>query len=134
MKLLLDTHILLWALADDPRLPVKARKMIVNPDNEIYYSIVSPWEVEIKRGAHPKEMPIGAQELVRFCIESGFQRLPVREEHIYFLRTLHRPETAPPHHDPFDRIMVCQCMADNLVFLTHDSLIAGYDEPCVFAV
>jgi len=134
MKLLLDTHILLWALADDPRLPVKARKMIENPDNEIYYSIVSPWEVEIKRGAHPKEMPIGAQELVRFCIESGFQRLPVREEHIYFLRTLHRPETAPPHHDPFDRIMVCQCAVDNLVFLTHDSLIADYDEPCVFAV
>ena len=134
MKLLLDTHILLWTLADDPRLPVKARKMIENPDNEIYYSIVSPWEVEIKRGAHPKEMPIGAQELVRFCIESGFQRLPVREEHIYFLRTLHRPETAPPHHDPFDRIMVCQCAVDNLVFLTHDSLIADYDEPCVFAV
>ena len=134
MKLLLDTHILLWALTDDPRLPVKARKMIENPDNEIYYSIVSPWEVEIKRGAHPKEMPIGAQELVRFCIESGFQRLPVREEHICFLRTLHRPETAPPHHDPFDRIMVCQCAVDNLVFLTHDSLIADYDEPCVFAV
>ena len=134
MKLLLDTHILLWALADDPRLPAKARKMIENPDHEVFYSIISPWEVEIKRMAHPKEMSIGAQELVQYCIESGFQRVPVREEHIYLLRTLHRVENAPPHHDLFDRIMVCQCLADDLVFLTHDSLIAGYDEPCIFAV
>lgn len=134
MKILLDTHILLWALADDPRLPAKARKMIENTDNGVFYSIISPWEVEIKRMAHPKEMSIGAQALVQFCIESGFQRVPVREEHIYLLRTLHRAENAPPHHDPFDRIMVCQCIADDLVFLTHDSLIAGYDEPCIFTV
>ena len=134
MKILLDTHILLWTLADDPKLPIKARKMIENPDNGVFYSIVSPWEVEIKRNAHPKEMPIGAQELIQFCIESGFQRLPVREEHIYYLHKLHRAEGTPPHHDPFDRIMVCQCIAENLVFLTHDSLIAGYDEPCIFVV
>ena len=64
MKLLLDTHILLWALADDPHLPAKARKLIENPDNEVFYSIISPWEVEIKRMAHPKEMSIGVQALV----------------------------------------------------------------------
>lgn len=134
MKVLLDTHILLWAILDDPKLPIKARKLIENPENEIFYSIVSPWEVEIKRIAHPTAMPIGAEELVRYCIESGFQKLPIREEHIFRLRTLQRDTDQPPHHDPFDRIMICQCMADDLIFVTHDTLISGYNEPCIIAV
>ena len=134
MKVMLDTHILLWAITDDPKLPIKARKLIENPDNEIFYSIVSPWEVEIKKIAHPAAMPIGAKELVRYCIESGFQRLPIREEHIFLLGSLERAPGTAPHHDPFDRIMICQCMSDDLIFVTHDTLIPGYNEPCIFAV
>ena len=60
MKILLDTHILLWAISNDARLLEKARKLI---ENEIYYSIVSLWEVEIKRLAHPEVMPISAEQL-----------------------------------------------------------------------
>ena len=134
MNILLDTHILLWALADDPRLPPKARKLIENPDNEVYYSIVSPWEVEITHLARPEAMTLGAEELVGYCAESGFRRLSLREEHFFLLKSLQREPDAPPHRDPFDRIMVCQCAADNLLFVTHDALVAGYTEPCILLV
>lgn len=63
MKILLDTHILLWAISNDSKLPEMARKLIENEENEIYYSIVSLWEVELKRLAHPDAMPVLAEEL-----------------------------------------------------------------------
>lgn len=134
MKVLLDTHILLWTLTNDARLPVKARKMIENPDHVIYYSILSPWEVEIKRMAHPNAMPIGSADLVKYCIESGFQQMPLREEHIFKLSSLQRGDVEPPHRDPFDRMMICQCITEDALFVTHDSLIAGYLEPCIVFV
>ena len=61
MKILLDTHILLWAISNDSKLPEMARKLIENEENEIYYSIVSLWEVELKRLAHPTAMPVSAE-------------------------------------------------------------------------
>ena len=72
MKLLLDTHILLWTLLGDDRLSKPARDAIADEGNDVYYSIVSPWEVEIKRMAHPDEMDLTAEELVKYARESGF--------------------------------------------------------------
>ena len=95
MKILLDTHILLWVLSNDAKLSEKARKLVENEENEIYYSIVSLWEVELKRLAHPEAMP---------------------------------------HKDPFDRMLICQATTENMLFVTHDSLIPGYCEPCILAV
>lgn len=63
MKILLDTHILLWAISNDVKLPEKERKLIENDENEIYYSIVSLWEIELKRLAHPDAMPVCAEEI-----------------------------------------------------------------------
>ena len=134
MKVLLDTHILLWALSDDSRLPVKARKLIENPDNEIFYSVVSAWEIEIKKLAHPDSMPIGAEETVAYCVEAGFHCASIRNDHIFLLKSLHRSEGSAPHRDPFDRIMICQAMSDDMIFVTHDSLLADYEEPCIFTV
>ncbi len=74
MKILLDTHILLWTLSNDVKLPDKARKLIENEDNEIYYSIASLWEVEIKHLAHPDVMSVSAKEVAKYCEESGFQK------------------------------------------------------------
>ncbi len=76
MKILLDTHILLWAISNDVKLPEKARKLIENDENEIYYSIVSLWEVELKRLAHPDAMPVSAEELAEYCDQSGNADLP----------------------------------------------------------
>jgi len=134
MKILLDTHVLLWALSNDARLPDKARKLIENEENEIYYSIVSPWEIEIKHLLHPTAMTISAEELTEYCEQSGFQKVLIREKHIYALAGLKREEGMPPHKDPFDRMLICQAATENMIFVTHDSLIPGYNEPCIMAV
>lgn len=134
MKILLDTHILLWALSNDTRLPEKARKLIENVENEIYYSIISLWEVEIKRLAHPSAMPVSAEELTEYCRQSGFDMVLIREKHIFALAGLVREKDAPPHKDPFDRMLICQASAENMIFVTHDSLIPGYNEPCILSV
>ena len=134
MKILLDTHILLWAISNDERLSEKARKLIENADNEIFYSIISLWEVELKRIAHPDVMPVSAQQVADYCQQSGFQSLMLKEKHIYTLTGLKREETAPPHKDPFDRILICQASTENMMFVTHDSLMLGYNEPCVLVV
>lgn len=134
MKILLDTHILLWAISNDDRLSEKARKLIENADNEIFYSIISIWEVELKRIAHPDVMPVSAQQVADYCQQSGFQSLMLKEKHIYTLTGLKREETAPPHKDPFDRILICQASTENMMFVTHDSLMLGYNEPCILVV
>lgn len=134
MKILLDTHILLWAISNDARLSEKARKLIGNEENEIYYSIVSLWEVEIKRLSHPDVMPLTAKQLVEYCIQSGFQEILVKDKHIFALGSLKREKGAPSHKDPFDRILICQASIENMIFITHDSLILGYNEPCIMSV
>lgn len=134
MRLLLDTHILLWALSNDPKLSVKARKLIENDENEIYYSILSLWEVELKRIVHPDKMPISAEELAGYCNESGFHKLLLFEKHIYMLGSLQREENAPPHKDPFDRLLICQAAKENMMFVTHDPLLSAYKEPSILVV
>ncbi len=134
MNILLDTHILLWALSNDNRLPGKARELIENTENRIYYSLISLWEVELKRLAHLDAMPVSAKELSEYCRQSGYQKLSVKENHIFALANLKRKESALPHKDPFDRMLVCQASVENMVFMTHDSLISGYDDPCILAV
>lgn len=134
MKILMDTQILLWALSNDEKLSEKARKLIENEENEICYSIISLWEIELKHLAHPKEMPVSAKEISEYCKQSGFQEVPVREKHIFSLAELTRKEGTRPHKDPFDRILICQASTENMIFLTHDLLIPVYDEACIVAV
>lgn len=134
MKILLDTHILLWTITNDERLPEKARELIIREENEIYYSILSLWEVEIKRLAHPGAMPVSAGEFAEYCEQSGFKLLPVRERHIFTLGRLRRSPNAPSHKDPFDRMMICQASVENMLFVTHDALIAHYLESCILKV
>lgn len=134
MNILLDTHILLWALSNDDRLPEKARELIENTENRIYYSLISLWEVELKHLAHPDAMPVCAKELSEYCGQSGYQKLLVRENHIFALAGLNRKENASPHKNLFDRMLICQASVENMVFMTHDSLILDYDDPCILAV
>ena len=134
MKILLDTHVLLWALNGDERLPEKARELISDEENEVYFSIISPWETEIKHLAHPEQMPLGAEELMAYCEEAGYYRLSVKEEHILYLKRLRRTEGAPSHKDPFDRIMICQAVTESMLFITHDHLLEDYNEPVIRVV
>lgn len=134
MKLLLDTHILLWALTNDEKLSSETRKLIANTDNEIYYSILSLWEIELKRLAHPKLMTFTARETAAYCKQAGFLQIPVKECHIFALDGLKRREDAPPHKDPFDRLLICQASAENMLLVTHDSRIPQYIVPCILTV
>ena len=126
MKLLLDTHILLWALTDDPKLPSVAKGLILDRRNLVFFSTASVWEVSIKHGAHPDKMPVSGSTLVRYCHAAGYEERPVTSRHVEALETLRREIDQPPHNDPFDRIMLAQEKSDGLRFVTHDSLLPAY--------
>lgn len=134
MKILLDTHILLWALCDDPKLGQKARRLIQDESNEIFASVISVWETEIKHSLHPTEMALSAKALVMYCGRAGFKELPVKNRHIYELSKLERHGTSKPHKDPFDRLLICQALSENMVFLTRDRLLLDYGLPLVMVV
>ncbi len=134
MNLLLDTHILIWALNDDPQLSEKAKEMILEPGNAVYYSVMSIWEISIKHSTHPEDLEFSGKELSEFCQDAGFLPLELRDKHVYALETINRPENAPRHNDPFDRMLVAQAKAENMSFLTHDSLIPYYEEKCIIQV
>ena len=126
MKLLLDTHILIWAIINSPRLPSEARNLILNPENEIFFSSVSLWEIEIKHLAKPDSIPLTAQVTYNYCKEAGFGQLPLRANSVFVLSSLKRQIDAPVHKDPFDRMLICQAITNNMKFITHDALINEY--------
>lgn len=126
MNILLDTHILIWALTDSPKLPQKAAEIILDPKNDIYISVLSLWEIEIKRLLKPDLLPITAKSVADFSEQAGFKTLPLKKDCIFQLQNLVRSETEPPHKDPFDRTLICQAIAEDMFFLTHDSLVKGY--------
>lgn len=134
MKILCDTHIIIWYITGDERLSQKARKLLDDENNAIYFSLVSVWEVAIKHGRKPDRLTLSAQEFVNYCEEQGFLEYSLNKHHIFALGTLFRPENAPEHHDPFDRLLLAQAKTDGLTFLTHDTLIPYYNEPCVLSV
>jgi len=134
MNLLLDTHILIWTLNEDPRLSEKAKEMILDEHNTVYYSSVSVWEISIKHSNHPENVEFTGKELVHFCQEAGFFPIEMRDKHVIALETITREEGAPPHHDPFDRMLIAQAKAENMSFLTHDSLLPYYNEKCIIPV
>ena len=134
MKLLLDTHIILWALDDNPKLPNQARALIMDAQNDIYYSSASIWETTIKYMSRPDKIRISGSKLSELCREMGYQMLPIADNHVKVLETLVYHNKNQVHNDPFDRIMIAQAKADGLKFVTHDSKIPFYEEACVMVV
>ena len=134
MKVLVDTHIILWALTGDDNLSKEARGILTDPANALYCSVASAWEVTIKHMMRPDKMLMAGSELLRNVRLAGFTILPIKSDHVTALETLSRSENAPPHKDPFDRMLIAQAKAENMVFITHDSLIPQYNEACVLPV
>ena len=119
MKLLLDTHVLLWSVLADPALPTRFRVALEAPDAEIFVSAVTVWEVVIKRALGKLAVPdtLFDQALAAGCIE-----LPVTWAHARAVETL------PPHHaDPFDRLLIAQARVEDLVLVSADSTFSHYD-------
>jgi len=125
MNYLLDTHILIWYFGGS--LSDKARTAIFNSQNEIYYSPLSIYEIDLKHSKHPENMPITGAEIVSFCEEAGFKVLPFTEKHALEMKNLKRYENTPPHNDPFDKMILSQAIVENMQLMTHDNRIAEYD-------
>ena len=134
MNLLLDTHVLLWTLVDDERLSGKARAMIDDYDNVIFFSAAALWEVQIKYELHPDAIGIDAETLRDLLEDAGFGELPVRTAHTIALGKLKKKEGTPIHRDPFDRLMIAQAKAENMILLTADRKMQYYDEECIEGV
>ena len=130
--ILLDTHIILWMFEGNEKLSQKARTIISDNIDSIYYSVASMWEVQIKYGI--KKMPISGREFMHYCEQSGYHKLPIDDMHIIELGNLQREEGAIPHNDPFDRILLSQAKAEGFSFVTHDPLFRAYNENCVVEV
>lgn len=134
MKYLLDSHILIWALFADEKLPYDAYAVINDPQNEIYYSAASVWEIGIKHSKSPGKMPISSRLLAESCETADMFSLPITKEHAIAVASLNRAENTPPHNDPFDRILIAQAKTEGMTFLTHDHLLKDYDEDCIKTV
>lgn len=134
MNLLLDTHIAIWALNDDAALSAKARELILDPDNTIYYSAVSVWEVLLKHARRPEDIPFNEKDFSAACKEAGFIPLGLTDKHMLAVSTLTRPDACKAHNDPFDRLLLAQAKVENFSFLTHDEQIPDYQEKCIIPV
>ncbi len=123
MRLLVDTHLLLWAAASSRRLPRGARALIEDSANEVYYSAASIWEIAIKSALRRKDFRVDAAALLEALPQMGFVELPVTGAHAARVAQL-----ANIHRDPFDRLLVAQSVAEPLTLLTNDTLLAGYGD------
>ncbi len=126
MRLLLDTHLVLWAVAMSTRLPAKARELLEDASNDIYCSAASLWEIAIKSALRRADFDVDLRRLRAALPEMAILELPVDGRHIEQLATL-----PPIHKDPFDRLLVAQAMAEPLVLLTSDAKLAAYGDGIV---
>ncbi|CBW76001.1 Hypothetical cytosolic protein [Mycetohabitans rhizoxinica HKI 454] len=121
MKVLLDTHLILWAAADAPELPAAARALLDDPACTPLFSVASLWEIVIKRGLARADFQVEPRVLRRSLLDVGYEELPIVTAHALELE--HLP---PIHRDPFDRILIAQAVAEGVPLVTHDAMIAKY--------
>lgn len=121
MKLLLDTHLLLWASDRPERLSKQATRLLNDPDNALVFSVASIWEVAIKQSLKRSDFRADARLLRRGLLDNGYEELPVMGSHAVALDSL-----PPLDGDPFDRILVAQAQAEGILLLTSDERVAQY--------
>ena len=121
MRLLLDTHVLLWSVAASRRLPPDARDLLVDPRNTILYSAASVWEIAIKRALGRKDFRVDVAQLLQAAGDTGFIELPVTSAHAARVATL--PDL---HRDPFDRLLIAQILTESAVLITNDAQLGPY--------
>ena len=123
MNILLDTHVLLWWQADDPRLTEAARSIIADPANRLVWSVASSWEIAVKIGIGKLRLSAPLENLYSDIVsEVGAELLPITHTHCCRLANL------PLHHrDPFDRMLVAQAQSEELPVLSADPKLAMYE-------
>ena len=124
MKLLLDTHIILWAAGQPEKLSAAALELLQHQDNVLFFSAASIWEIVIKLKLSRVDFSVDPYRLRKMLIVHGYNELPVTSEHAL------RIETLPAlHKDPFDRLLIAQARAEGMLLLTVDAAVAQYGEP-----
>jgi PIN domain nuclease of toxin-antitoxin system len=124
VRLLLDTHILLWAALSWRRLPSKARVLLEQEDNILVFSVASLWEVAIKRSLGRKDFRLDPRLLRRGLVDNGYEELAILGQHTVAVDGL-----PPLHKDPFDRLLIAQSLIEGITLLTVDPLVAQYPAP-----
>ncbi|QQR35775.1 type II toxin-antitoxin system VapC family toxin [Devosia oryziradicis] len=124
MKVLLDTHLLLWAAAEPDRLPRAARELLERSDVEPVFSAASIWEITIKRALDRSDFQVDPRLLRRGLIDNGYIELAITGEHAIAVF-----ELPPIHKDPFDRMLIAQAIASGIELLTADGAVAQYAGP-----
>ena len=125
MKLLLDTHLLLWVAAGQlKKLSRKARALIEASDNELLFSAASLWEVVIKCGLKREDFEVDPRLLRRGLLDNGYTELPVVSEHVIAIKAL-----PLIHRDPFDRVLVAQAISEGIALITADAVVSQYGAP-----
>jgi PIN domain nuclease of toxin-antitoxin system len=124
MKLLLDTHLLLWAAGEPRKLPAAALALIDDRANELIFSAASIWEIAIKNSLGRNDFRVDARLLRRGLLDNGYVELPITSEHAVAIDSL-----PPFHKDPFDRILIAQAVVEGITLLTVDPVVARYKQP-----
>ena len=126
MRLLVDTHLLLWWLSGNTRLPRRAREALSDAQNEVFFSAASVWEIAIKSGL--RKVEVDPAEMLEALGSGGFVELPVTGRHAAAVMRL------PVHHrDPFDRLLVAQSLVEPMHLLTDDRALALYGPQIILA-
>lgn len=123
MKYLLDTHILLWAANNDPKLSRAARDILNDENNELFFSVVSIWEIAIKKSIGKLHLPIGIAAFRRLLLENGYSELHINGHHAMATEML--PFL---HSDPFDRMLIAQAQQEGLLLVSADSKVHAYGD------
>ena len=125
MRVLLDTHIALWAVVGSKRLAPRAKELILAAD-DVFVSAASLWEIAIKHGLGRGDMPISSAQALQAFTDAGYALLDIRPEHAIAVERL-----APIHGDPFDRMLVAQALVEPVTLITRDALVASYSPAIV---
>jgi PIN domain nuclease of toxin-antitoxin system len=123
VKLLLDTHILLWVAGSPEKLSESARSLLLSPDNSLFFSAASIWEIVIKLGLGRKDFKADPYRLRKLLVSNGYAEISVTAEHALKVDSL-----PPLHKDPFDRLLLAQARAEGMLLLTVDAAIAQYQD------
>ena len=124
MRLLLDTHLLLWAAAEPEKLSAAARELIAAPENDLAFSVASLWEVAIKTSLGRPDFRVDVGSLRRGLAEAGFDELPILGRHVVAVGGL-----PLLHKDPFDRVLIAQALTEGITLVTADEMVAAYPGP-----
>jgi PIN domain nuclease of toxin-antitoxin system len=127
MRLLLDTQIALWGLTNDHRLTAKAQKLILEPENDVFISVASLWEIGIKFQLARGDMPVSGSRAYELFLAAGYQILAIQTAHTIVVESL-----PAIHNDPFDRILVAQSLSEPMRLVTHDRTVAGYSDNIIY--